>query len=158
MSQIIRLKKGFDINLKGAAKKEILPASQPETFAVRPPNFIGAQRPKTLVEVGQNVKAGTPVFSAKNYPDVVFASPVSGEVVEIVRGDKRVLNEIRILADSEVDHLKFKQFSPSDLNNADGEEIKQEILKSGIWPNLIQRPYAVIADPNEKPKSTNFLK
>jgi Na+-transporting NADH:ubiquinone oxidoreductase subunit A len=153
MSQIVRLKKGFEINLTGAAKKEIFPGDQPETFALKPGNFLGVKRPKTLVKEGESVKAGTPIFEGKNCPDVVFASPVSGEVVEILRGEKRALLEIRILADREVKFKEFRKYTPSELNNADPKEIKDQILHSGLWPCLIQRPFAIVADPSEMPKS-----
>ncbi len=153
MSQIIRLKKGFEINLAGEAKREILNREQPETFSVKPTDFVGVLRPKALVKPGDNVKAGTPVFSGKNYPGVNFASPVSGEVADVVRGEKRALLEIRILADKDIEYETFDQFTPSDLNNADPEALKKEILDSGLWPFIIQRPFAVIADPNDSPKA-----
>lgn len=153
MSQIIRLKKGFEINLAGEAKKEVVSVQQPETFSVKPTDFPGVQRPKTLVKVGDNIKAGTPVFVGKNYPEVNFASPVSGEVVEVVRGEKRALLEIRILADSNLEYEENKTFTPSDIGNANSEELKNQLVGSGVWPFLVQRPFAVVADPREKPKA-----
>ncbi len=62
MSKTIKLKKGFDINLAGKAKKQIAEAPQPETFALKPSDFIGMSRPKVMVSEGDTVKAGTPLI------------------------------------------------------------------------------------------------
>jgi len=99
MSKIVKLKKGFDINLAGKAKQELSDFASAQTFAIKPTDFIGFQRPKVLVNEGDTVKAGTPLLIDKAMDQVIFASPVSGEIVEIKRGDRRKLLEIKILAD-----------------------------------------------------------
>jgi len=153
MSNIIKLKKGFDINLYGAADKTNLDLPQPELFALKPTDFHGLLRPKVMVEVGQNVKAGTPLLYDKKKDEVMYCAPVSGEVVEIVRGEKRKLLEIKILADKEIEFESFKSYSTSDINNLSYEDAREQLLKSGVWPNIIQRPYGVVADPSARPKS-----
>jgi Na+-transporting NADH:ubiquinone oxidoreductase subunit A len=97
MSKIIKLKKGFDINLAGKAEKKISSSVHPDTFAIKPTDFIGMKRPKLLVSEGDNVKAGTPILSDKMQENVMYCSPVSGEIVEVKRGAKRKLLEIKIL-------------------------------------------------------------
>ena len=153
MSNFIKLKKGFDIKLFGAADKSLLEVSQPELFALKPTNFQGILRPKVMVEPGQNVKAGTPLFFDKKKDSVMFCSPVSGEVVEVVRGEKRKLLEIRILADKENEFEAFDSYSTSDLKNLGAAEARDQMLKSGVWPNIVERPYGVVANPGERPKS-----
>ncbi len=153
MSHTIKLKKGFDINLAGKAEKKIAECDQPQTFALKPTDFIGIQRPKLMVAEGDTVKAGTPLLFCKMIEDVKYCAPVSGEIVEIKRGEKRKLLEIKILADKEIISEEFKKYSVSDLAKIEKEEIIELMLKSGVWPNIIQRPYGIVADPKETPKS-----
>ncbi len=153
MSNIIKIKKGFNINLKGKAEKKIAESPQPETFALKPTDFYGITRPKLLVAEGDNVKAGSPLFYDKLMEGVMFCAPVSGEVVEIKRGAKRKILEIKILADKEVDYVEFKKFSVSDVAKVTKEEATDLLKKSGVWPNVIQRPFGIIANPEDSPKS-----
>ena len=153
MSNFIKLKRGFDIKLFGAAEKTLLEVQQPELFALKPTDFQGVLRPKVMVEVGQNVKAGTPILFDKKKDSVMFCSPVSGEVVEIVRGEKRKLLEVRILADSNIEFETFNTYSTSDIKNLGAAEARELLLKSGVWPNIIERPYGVVANPNDRPKA-----
>ncbi len=153
MSNIIKIKKGFNINLKGKAEKKIAESPQPETFAVKPTDFFGITRPKLLVAEGDNVKAGTPLFYDKLLEGIMFCSPVSGEVAEIKRGAKRKILEIKILADKSVEHVEFKKHSVSDISKVTREESTELMKKSGVWPNIIQRPFGVMANPDDTPKA-----
>lgn len=151
MSQSIKLKKGFDINLVGKAEKKIGELPQPETFAIKPTDFVGMVRPKLFVKEGDQVKAGSPIMADKQVEDVIYSAPVSGEVAEIVRGAKRKILEVRILADKEISYETFEQYS--DLGSVTREAAIDQLKKSGVWPQIIQRPYGIVADPNDTPKS-----
>lgn len=152
MSKSVKLKRGFTINLAGKAENNLAEISQPETHAVKPTDFIGMLRPKTLVDVGDNVKAGSPVLIDKKHDNVIYTSPVSGEIVEVRRGEKRKLLEIIILADREVEYESFRTYNVSDLTNASRADVQQQMLNSGVWPNLIQRPYGIVANPEDTPR------
>ncbi|MEP0987773.1 Na(+)-translocating NADH-quinone reductase subunit A [Ekhidna sp.] len=153
MSQTIKLKKGFDINLAGKAENKTIEVTQPDTYALKPTDFNGLNRPKVIVKEGQNVKAGTPLFFERNVEDILYTSPVSGEVVEIKRGEKRKVLEVKILADKEIEFEKFKQFSSSDINNLSKEDAIEQLKQSGGWTNIIQRPYGCVANPVDSPKA-----
>ncbi len=153
MSKIVKLKNGFDINLAGKAQKNIANTPPSETFAIKPTDFVGMKRPKLLVAEGDNVKAGTPVLYDKMQENVMICSPVSGEVVEVKRGAKRKLLEIKILADKEVEYEQFKTFNVSELKNLSREEAQAQMTKGGVWPNIIQRPYGIIAKEEDSPKA-----
>ncbi|WP_276365869.1 Na(+)-translocating NADH-quinone reductase subunit A [Chryseolinea sp. H1M3-3] len=153
MGKFIRLKKGFDINLSGKATTKLAQTDQPETFAIKPTDFNGIYMPKVVVSEGDIVKAGAPLFHDKKNESIIFSSPVSGEVVEVKRGEKRKLLEVKILADRTVEHLPFNKYSVSEIENLSREVVKQQLLKSGVWLNLVQRPFGVVADPAETPKS-----
>jgi Na+-transporting NADH:ubiquinone oxidoreductase subunit A len=153
MSHTIKLKKGFDINLSGKAEKKIAECDQPKTFALKPTDFVGIQRPKVMVSEGDTVKAGTPLLFCKMMEDVKYCSPVSGEIIEIKRGEKRKLLEIIILADEKIVSEEYKKFSISEIQKTEKQEIVDLMVASGVWPNIIQRPYGVVANPEETPKS-----
>lgn len=153
MSSTIKIRKGFDINLKGKAEKKIAETFQPETFAIKPTDFLGIIRPKLLVNEGDRVKAGTPILFDKMAENVLYCAPVSGEIAEIKRGPKRKILEVIILADKQIEYVEFKKHSVSDISNLSKEEAAEQILKSGVWPNIIQRPFGLVANPADTPKS-----
>ena len=107
MSLKFNLKKGFNINLDGSAINELGSDFKTNSYAVKPTDFINITRPKLLVEIGDDVKAGTPILYDKLQEKIMYCSPVSGEVIDIIRGDKRRLEEIRILPDKEVKFLNM---------------------------------------------------
>ncbi len=153
MSQHIKLKKGFDINLAGKPKNVIAEASLSETYAIKPTDFLGIIRPKVAVREGDTVKAGTPLMFDKKMNKVLYCAPVSGEVVEIVRGEKRKLLEIKILADKEIEYEKFKEYSASEIPSIGRKEAQEIMLRSGVWPQIIQRPFGIVAIPEDTPKA-----
>lgn len=149
MTNLIKLKKGYDIKLVGEAAKEFAQNEASRTYVVKPSEFFGIT-PKLLVEVGSEVKCGTPLFFAKGQPEMMFTSPVSGEVVEINRGEKRAILEIKILADGKMQHETFPSGDPASLGR---ETVKAQMLKSGAWTLLRQRPFNRLADVFVSPKN-----
>ncbi len=148
MSKVIHIKRGLNIPLEGAAEKILQTSPRAEVYAVKPPDFHGLF-PKMLVNEGDRVKAGTPLFFDKYNEDVVFTSPVSGIFKELVRGAKRRILELRIEADTEDEYIDFGVATPDSLGR---EEIIRKLLKSGLWPAIRQRPYSVIASQNDAPR------
>lgn len=149
MSKVIKIKKGLNISMLGTAEKIIKKADQAEFYAIKPTDFKGI-RPKLVVKAGDKVKAGTPLFFDKFQPEVQFTAPVSGEVVEINRGERRVILEIVIKADSNIEYEEFDVKNPKDLSR---EEIIGVLQQSGLWPAIRQRPYSTIANSNDRPKA-----
>ncbi len=151
MATTINLKKGYDIKIIGSPEKKIQTGFKARTHAVKPTDFHGISPiPKLLVQVGDDVKAGDPIFFDKKRPDIMHAAPVSGEVVEIKRGEKRSIAEVVILAD---DQVKFKDLERINVNSTSRETIVKHLLATGCWPFIKQRPFNVIADENETPKA-----
>lgn len=149
MSKTVRLRKGLNIRLKGEAEKTIAPNVEIKEFALKPTDFIGVSH-RLLVQPGVKVKAGTPLTLDKSNENVLFTSPVSGEILDVVRGPKRLLLEVKIKADDVIQYEDFGVANPNDLSR---EQIVEKLLKSGLWPTIRQRPYHVIANPDETPKS-----
>jgi len=147
MSKAIKVKKGVDINLVGKAEKQISQADFSPVVALKPDDFPG-MIPKLTVRSGDEVKAGTPLFYDKKRENILFTSPVSGEVVEIKRGAKRKILEVRVLADKET---RYEE--PTPWNDGSREDLIQTMLKMGLWPFIKQRPYGIVANPDDEPKS-----
>ncbi len=149
MSKDIRIKKGLDINLIGAAEQTTSKAVLSNVYALNLDDFHGIT-PKMLIKQGAEIKAGEPLFYNKNKEEMQFVSPVSGELVEIVRGARRKILTLKILADKSQEYVQHK---PLDLGSVDAEGIKSFLLQSGAWPFVKQRPYDIIASPEATPKA-----
>ena len=149
MSKDIRIKKGLDIKLVGAADKKLSQAVKSNTYAINPDDFHGVI-PKIVSKVGTEVKAGSPLFYSKINDQILFNSPVSGEVVEIVRGAKRKILFFKVLADKEQEYVDFGVKNVASMN---AEEVKSHLLQAGCWPFIKQRPYDIVANPETAPKA-----
>ena len=149
MSKEIRISKGLDIRLVGEATHSITDAVKSNFYTIRPDDFHGVT-PKLAVKVGAKLKAGESVFFDKSNEAIKFVSPVSGEILEITRGEKRKILEIKIKADKKI---SFKKYETPTLKTAQADEIKSLLLASGCWPFIKQRPYDVIAKPELQPKA-----
>ena len=147
MSNQLVLKKGLDIPVKGAAAQKVVKTVKPGVVAVKPTDFKGFL-PRLLVKEGDRVLAGSPVLADKQKPQILVTSPVSGTVKSIVRGDKRKLLAVLVDADASQEYVDFGTKVP-----ADADQVKELLLKSGLWGALIQRPYGVQADPALRPKA-----
>lgn len=148
MASVIKIKKGLDINLKGRASAVPLNVQRSDTYAVCPEDFDGLV-PKVVVKVGDRVKAGSVLITDKNHPEVKLVSPVCGEVVAINRGDKRKLLSVVMKVDGEMAYVDFGKRSVSSMNVS---EIKEALLDGGVWPFIRQRPYDIVANPQDEPR------
>ena len=149
MSKDIRIKKGLDIKLVGGAEKTIKDTSLSSVYAVKPEDFHGIT-PKLIAKEGAEVKAGEALFYSKSDERILFSSPVSGKVVEVVRGARRKVLAMKIAADST---QEYKDFGTKDAAKMSAEEVKTHLFASGCWPFVKQRPYDVVANPNQAPKA-----
>ena len=149
MSKDIRIKKGLDIKLVGVAEKNTTKSSQSSVYAVKPEDFHGIT-PKLVAKEGAEVKAGDTLFYSKSDERILFPSPVSGKVTEVIRGARRKVLAVKIAADTT---QVYKDFGTKDADAMSAEEVKNHLLASGCWPFVKQRPYDVVANPNQAPKA-----
>ncbi|WP_339653274.1 Na(+)-translocating NADH-quinone reductase subunit A [uncultured Maribacter sp.] len=149
MSKDIRIKKGLNINLVGSAEQTTSKAVLSNVYAIQLSDFHGIT-PKMIVKQGAEVKAGEPLFYNKNIEDMLFVSPISGELVEIERGERRRILTLKILADKTQETFAGEAL---DVEKSTKGELKAALLKSGCWPFIKQRPYDVVANPDATPKS-----
>ena len=149
MSYDIKIKNGLTINLKGAAQNIIKKAATPKTISINPSNFH-LIIPKMVVKIGQKISQGDVVFFSKKDERIKFCSPVNGVVKEIIRGAKRKIIEIIIESIGDNERSSKKAI---DYKNLSSEQVKNLLLSSGCWPFIKQRPYDIIANPSDSPKS-----
>lgn len=149
MSKTIKLRKGFNIRLKGQAEAIVEEAVASEIYALKPTDFPGLT-PRLSVKPGDKVKCGDPLFYDKYHPEVVFVSPVGGIVESVNRGERRRILEVLVRADAAAGSVDFGKADPL---STDGAAVKEKILKAGLWPFFRRRPYGTIARTGESPKS-----
>ena len=149
MANVIKLRKGLDINLKGKANFETIRRIDCSEIALVPDSF-GGVTPKVIVREDDCVKAGEALFVDKKYPEMKFASPVSGTVKAVVRGDRRKVLYVKVKAD---ETQQFVDFGIKDIEKLDGRAIKEALLASGLFSFIQQLPYAVTTTPDTMPKA-----
>jgi Na+-transporting NADH:ubiquinone oxidoreductase subunit A len=149
MSKDIRIKKGLDIKLVGVAEKNTTDSSQSSVYAVRPEDFHGII-PKLITKEGAEVKAGEALFHSKSDPRILFSSPVSGKVVAVERGARRKVLAVKIAADTK---QVYEDFGTKVADEMSAEEVKSHLFTAGCWPFIKQRPFDVVANPNQAPKA-----
>ena len=149
MANVIKLRKGLDINLKGKAEETKILLKSSGKYALVPDDFEGVV-PKVVVKEGDKVKAGDALFVNKNYPTVKFASPVSGTIAAVERGDRRKVLSIRVDADA---NQEFRDFGASNVNTLTGEQVKSMLLDAGLFGYINQLPYAISTNPESHPKA-----
>ena len=149
MANVIKLRKGLDISLKGKPSQEWLKVKDPGFYSLVPDDFTGVT-PKVVVKEQEYVMAGGPLFIDKNHPELKFVSPVSGVVTSVERGARRKVLNIVVEAAAEQDYEEFGTMNPAQMT---GEEVKQALLNAGLFAFVRQRPYDVIADPTVQPKA-----
>ena len=142
MSKLIKLRKGLDVNLKGKAALETVSVKCSGEYALVPDDFTG-MKPKVVVNEGDTVLAGDALFVDKKHPEVKFVSPVSGTVTLVERGDRRKLLSVRVKSDGKQQSREF------DVKG----DIKAVLMESGMFAFFRQRPYDVVANPEDKPKA-----
>lgn len=149
MKTLYKIKKGLDLTLKGEAVLQLATAQMSGEYAVMPTDFPGIV-PRPVVKEGDSVLAGQTLFVDKATERIHFVSPVSGTVVGVERGNRRKLLRFRIKANGT---QEFKDFEVKDWANMSAEDAKVLLLQSGLFAFIRQRPYDVIANPNDAPKA-----
>ena len=148
MTKDIRIKKGLTINLKGSSDFIISDTPSPDLFAIQPDDFVGIV-PKLSVRVGDKVRVGDVLFVSKSNPKIKFTSPAAGVVEHIKRGAKRKVLSVVIRKEAEETH---KDFGTQELENLDKAAVIEKLLESGCWNFIKQRPYDIIANPEDTPR------
>ena len=149
MANVIKLCKGLDIHLQGQAQEKKIQLKSNGRYALVPDDFEGVT-PKVVVKEGDIVKAGEALFVNKQFPEVKFASPVSGKVVVVERGERRKVLCVKVEADAQ---QSFVDYGKKDVSSLDGKAVMEALLAAGLFGYINQLPYAVSTNPSVMPKA-----
>lgn len=134
------IKKGLDLPIAGAPQQTITQGNAVNSVAVLGNEYVG-MRPTMLVEEGQRVKLGEPLFSDKKNPGVLYTAPGAGTVKAINRGAKRALQSVIIELEGD-DAVEFSRYEADKLASLDAKTIQQQLVDSGMWVAFRTRPYS----------------
>ena len=149
---LINTKKGLDLPITGEPEQVIYNnAGAIRSVALLGTDYVGL-KPSMKVSEGDKVKLGDVLFADKQYPEIVYTAPGAGVVTAINRGERRVLNSV-VIELSGNDAVKFKSYAPSKLSGLTGEQVRENLLASGLWTSLRTRPYSHAPDPASSPHS-----
>lgn len=149
MTRVIKIRKGLDIHLKGKAEKVKTGICLSDEVGLSPLSFPGLT-PKVVVKDGDHVKAGEALFVNKRCPSVSFASPVSGIVTSVVRGERRKVLNVILKPDTT---QEFVDFGKKNIEALSRQEVIDSLLASGLFGYINQLPYAVSTTPETNPKA-----
>ena len=147
----ISIKKGLHIPISGEPKQSIFDGPSITSVALLGQDYVGL-KPSMLIEEGARVKLGQPLFSDKTQPGVVHTSPGCGVVTAINRGAKRVLKSVVIELDGE-DEETFSRYRHDEIPNLTNQQVKDNLLASGLWTAFRTRPYSKVPSPGSTPHS-----
>ncbi len=136
------IKEGLDLPITGSPEQIIEEGNKINSVAILGKDYVGL-KPKMMVAVGDTVKLGQVLFSDKQNPGVNFTSPGAGVVKEINRGAKRVLQSV-VIELKGVAQQSFKTYTEKDLATLTVEQVKENLLGSGLWTSFLTRPYGKI--------------
>ncbi len=145
------IKNGLDLPITGGPKQIIENGNQINSVAILGIDYVG-MKPTMLVNEGDAVKLGQVLFADKKNPGVVFTSPGAGVVKAINRGEKRVLQSVVIELKGTAE-VSFNQFAEAELANLSAEQVKENLVASGLWTTLRTRPYGKVPAIDSKPSS-----
>jgi Na+-transporting NADH:ubiquinone oxidoreductase subunit A len=146
-----KLKKGLDLPLKGRPDERIDVVGDIDKVAVLGDDYIGL-KPTMLVQEGDRVKLGSPLFEDKKSPGVIITAPASGVVSSINRGAKRALISVEIDVEGD-DAEEFETTAATELANLSEEKIRQTLQESGQWVAFKTRPYGKVPTVDSRPNS-----
>ena len=146
----INIRKGHNIRISGSPENEYFSRPKSKTVSIQPNNFRYV-KPKLLVKVGDKVDIGSPIFFDKVQPDIKWASPGSGEIKEIILGDRRSVENIIIELHEEEKSVLHTPVKYQEISSLGKAKVTDQIMEANLWPMIRQRPFNKIADPNDTP-------
>ena len=146
---MIRIKKGLDLPIAGAPE-QLLEEKPVTEVAVVASDYIGL-KPAMAVEAGEKISRGQLLFTDKSRPGVQFTAPAGGVVTAINRGERRALLSIVIKIDDEEEEIQFAAYSQEELSGLTGEQVRENLLQSGLWTCLRTRPFSKVPPADSTP-------
>lgn len=148
---MITIKKGLDLPIAGKPAQVIHSGNAVNQVAILGEEYVG-MRPSMKVREGDFVKKGQALFEDKKNPGVIFTAPASGTVTAINRGEKRVLQSV-VIDVAGNDSVAFAKYSAAELNTLSSEQVKENLVASGLWTALRTRPFSKVPALDSEPAS-----
>ncbi|PCJ11438.1 MAG: NADH:ubiquinone reductase (Na(+)-transporting) subunit A [Gammaproteobacteria bacterium] len=148
---MIKLKRGLNVPISGEPEQRIESANTCRSVAILGDDYFG-MKPTMAVSQGDKVKLGQTLFTDKKNPDVKFTAPAAGTVTEINRGHKRVFQSIVIEIEGG-EEVTFNAYPRDKLSSLSVEEVKANLIDSGLWTSIRTRPFSKVPDPSTKPSA-----
>jgi Na+-transporting NADH:ubiquinone oxidoreductase subunit A len=149
---MIKLKRGLDLPITGSPEQSsIREGKSVSTVAVIGFDYNG-MKPTMSVQAGDQVKCGQVLFADKKTPGVVYTAPASGTVKEVNRGEKRVLQSVVIEVNGD-DYVEFPKYSESDVAGLNRDQVKDNLINSGMWTAFRTRPFSKVPEVDSAPQA-----
>lgn len=148
---MIKITKGLTLPITGTPEKKIDDAVHVKSVALVGSDYNG-MKPSMLVQEGEVVKKGQKLFEDKKTPGVFFTSPVSGKVLTINRGDRRVFQSM-VISHEDQEQMKFENFKSASISSLTDESVRALLIESGMWTSLRRRPFSRTPAIDEKPQA-----
>lgn len=148
-----RITRGLDLPLAGSPAPTIDAALPVRRVAVLAADFPGL-KPSLLVQAGDRVLRGTPLFEDKTTHGVRFTAPAAGTVAAIHRGDKRAFQSVVIDVgpdDGPASQIAFTSHAGAAPESLDAAAVQALLVESGLWTAFRTRPFSQVPAPGSVP-------
>lgn len=148
---MITIKQGLDLPINGKPEQVIHNGNAVSEVAVLGEEYVG-MRPSMKVREGDVVKKGQVLFEDKKNAGVVFTAPAAGTIVAINRGEKRILQSVVIRVEGD-EQITFTRYEEAQLASLTAEQVKQNLVESGLWTAFRTRPFSKVPALDAEPSS-----
>ncbi len=148
---LIKIRKGLDLPVAGAPEQAVHEGARVTSVALLGDDYIGL-KPTMHAGPGDRVKLGQPLFSDKKTPGVTYTAPGAGILTTVNRGDRRALQSVVIELEGEEEET-FNSYGTGELSGLTREQVRDNLVASGLWPALRTRPYSKVPAPDSEPRS-----
>lgn len=144
-----KIRRGLDLPISGAPEQVIHDGPALKTVAVLGPEYHG-MKPTMEVAEGDSVKLGQLLFTDKKTEGVRYTAPAAGRVVAVNRGARRALQSVVIEIDGD-EAEQFASYSADQLGSLTAEQVRENLVESGMWTALRTRPFSKVPALDAEP-------
>ena len=145
-----RITKGLDLPIAGTPEQSIVQGPVVAQVGLVGPDYVG-MKPSMLVQPGDRVKLGQPLFSDKKCEGVVYTSPGAGRVIDVNRGDRRAFQSVSIELDGD-EAVEFPVLGEK-FDSCSRDSLVSVLSESGLWTSLRTRPFSKVPAIGSVPRS-----
>lgn len=143
------IQKGLNLPIPGEPVQDIKDGPEISEVGLLAVDYIG-MKPTLLVQAGDRVQCGQPVFADKKTAGVIYTAPAAGVVESVNRAEKRRFESLVIRVDGD-DAVRFRSWKS--LDEPSREDARAVLVESGLWPAFRTRPFNRVPSPAAEPHS-----